>query len=292
MRDIAVVGAGPAGVAASVFLKRAGFDISLFERHEVGGLLLNAHFVENYPGFPEGITGKKLCTLLRQHLKKWNIKPIIEEVKQIKIKKKFFIIETKNDKFIFKVVILATGTISKKLDILGEQEMQGKLVFYEIKDLIPKLKSGIKCTIVGSGDAAFDYALNLAESGVKVNLYYRSKKPKCLSLLEDRVNKNESIHTYHSNIPISIIENKGKPEIKFRDSGKNNNYTYDKSDYILIACGRTPNKGLLSKDIEKRNIPGLYIAGDIRTGKFRQTGIAVGEGLKAAMGVETYLRGI
>jgi len=74
MNDVAVIGGGPSGIAASIYLKRAGVDVILFEKYEIGGLLSNAHLIENYPGFPSGISGKKLCKLFEEHLKKWKVK--------------------------------------------------------------------------------------------------------------------------------------------------------------------------------------------------------------------------
>ncbi|MCK5636015.1 MAG: NAD(P)/FAD-dependent oxidoreductase [Thermoplasmatales archaeon] len=101
MYDVAVIGAGPAGIAASIYLKRAGLDVTLFEKDEIGGLLLNAYLVENYPGFPLGIEGKQLCRLMKRHLKKWNIKPIKKEVKEVIIKKNSFILDTQGSENTF-----------------------------------------------------------------------------------------------------------------------------------------------------------------------------------------------
>jgi len=290
LNDAAVVGAGPAGIAASVYLKRAGINVTLFEKNEIGGLLLNANLVENYPGFPNGINGRKLCKLMSEHLEKWDIKPIMKEVKQIKIEKDYFILNTQNDKIAYRAVIVATGTKSCELDIPGEQDMAGKLVFYEIKDLLPKVKPENIITVIGGGDAAFDYSLNLVDKGVNVELFFRSERPKCLALLEEKVKKSSTINLHPSLVPIEIINEEGTLETKFRSS-KNNHEIKAKSDYVLVACGRNPNKKLLSNDLKKNNIPGLYIAGDARTEKFRQVGIAVGEGIYAAMSAETYLRG-
>jgi len=290
LNDVAVVGAGPAGIAASVYLKRAGINITLFEKNEIGGLLLNANLVENYPGFPNGINGRKLCKLMKEHLEKWDIKPIMKEVKQIKIENDHFILNTQNDKIVYRAVIVATGTKSCELGTPGERDMVGKLVFYEIKDLLPKVKPENIITVIGGGDAAFDYSLNLVDKGVNVELFFRSEKPKCLALLEERVKKSSTINLHSSLVPIEIINEEGTLETKFRSS-KNNHEIKAKSDYVLIACGRNPNKKLLSNDLEKSNVPGLYIAGDVRTEKFRQVGIAVGEGIYAAMSAETYLRG-
>jgi len=290
MYNVAVIGGGPAGITASIYLKRAGVDVILFEKEEIGGLLLNAHLVENYPGFPKGISGKKLCKLFEEHLKKLNIRTIFEDVKNIEIEKNCFILSSQKGDTKFKTVILATGTIPQIIGIDGEQVLSGKLVFYEIKDLLPKLKPKNIVIVIGSGDAAFDYSLNLADNDILIELYYRSKKPKCLELLEEKVKQCSKIKC-HSNLePIQLIENQGKPEVTFK-SVITSKVSKMKSDFVLIACGRKPNRDLLKKELKKNNIPGFYIAGDIKTGRFRQVGIAVGDGIHAAMNVEAYLRG-
>ena len=290
MHDVAVIGAGPAGIAASIYLKRAGFDIILFEKSEIGGLLLNAYLVENYPGFSDGISGMKLCKLLEKHLEKWNIRPIMRAVKKIKIENNHFLLDTQKDKITCKVIVLATGTKPKELGIPVERDLIGKKVFYEIKDLLPILKPRNVCTIIGGGDASFDYALNLADKGVIAEIFFRSEKPNCLYLLEERAKNSSKINLHPSVKPYKIIKIQEKIETEFKCS-KTNRGIKSVSDYVLIACGRKPNLELLSNNLKKSNIPGLFIAGDVKTGKFRQVGIAIGKGIYSAMSAENYLRG-
>lgn len=288
MHDVAVIGAGPAGIAASIYLKRAGINVTLFEKDKIGGLLLNAHLVENYPGFPAGIEGSQLCKLMEKHLKNWNIKIIKEEVKQITTQDNSFILETQKLKTIFKTVIIATGTKPKNLDISINGDLHGSQVFYEIKDLLSKIKTKETCVIIGGGDAAFDYALNLANKNVHVDIFYRGRKPKCLPLLEKRATKSEQITIHQSFTPLKINKINDKLEITFRSNKK----TYKTiSNFLLIACGRNPNTELINKNYKENIIPGLFIAGDVRTGEFRQTGIAVGAGISTAMRIEEFLRG-
>lgn len=291
MHDVAVIGGGPAGIAASVYLKRAGIDVILFEKDEIGGLLLNAHLVENYPGYPEGIKGKKLCDLLQEHIDKWDIKTEFKEIKQIILKNTIFILRNSEyEKFKVKTVIIAAGTKPKILNIPGEKDLSGKLVFYEIKDLLPKVKPKDIVTVIGGGDAAFDYSLNLADNDIFVEVFFHSEKPKCLALLKERVENTSTIKLNSFSEPIEIIDENGKCKTRFKSSKDNQEFLVT-SNYVLIACGRKPNNELLKNEIKKNNIPGLYIAGDIQTGKFRQIGIAVGQGIHAAMKIEEYIRG-
>ena len=289
MHDVAVIGAGPCGIAASIFLKRAGFDIILFERKKIGGLLLNANLVENYPGFPYGINGLKLCKLMEEHLKKWNIKPLIKEVKKIIVENDYFYVNIKQDKIKCKAMIIATGTKPKELDISIDKGLIGKKVFYEINDLLPIIRTKDICTVIGGGDAAFDYSLNLAEKGIITDIFFRTEKPNCLSILEERVKKSLKIKIHSSVKPYKIKKNNKKIEVSFKCS-KDNSIIKKLTDYVLIACGRVPNLDLISK-IKKGDISGLFIAGELNNAEYRQVGIAVGHGLYAAMSAEKYLRG-
>jgi len=289
LHDAAIVGAGPAGVAASVYLKRAGFDIVLFEKNEVGGLLNNAHIVENYPGFPRGIKGFELSKLFSSQLNRWNIRPIKSEVTEISMDGNDFLLSFDDKQDSFKSVILAPGTVPKQIGIPGEDKFVGRFVFYEVKNLLPLVKPGSSCIVIGGGDAAFDYSLNLAEKNATVDLFYRSEMPKCLPLLLKRVNISGYIKQHPLHIPVKICEKEGKIKVVFDSKNKNESSYY--ADFVLIACGRKPNEDLISKDFMENNISGFFIAGDVRTGKFRQTGIAVGQGIQAAMKAEEYLRG-
>jgi thioredoxin reductase len=109
---VVVVGAGPAGIAAAIYLKRAGIDPLVFERDEVGGLLRNAHSVENYPGFPDGVSGQELVELLKRQLVRWRIDVRMEEVHKISREGDVFIVVSESGEVFAKSVIVATGTKS------------------------------------------------------------------------------------------------------------------------------------------------------------------------------------
>jgi thioredoxin reductase (NADPH) len=293
---VAIIGAGPAGIAASIYMKRAGIEPLVFEKGEIGGLLLNANLVENYPGFPEGINGKALAHLFKEQLLRFGIKVKKEEVKKVSYENGTFTLNTDKEEFESQVVIVATGTIPKGIELEGHSCLIGKKLFYEIKD-IPKPEREDSFVVIGGGDAAFDYALNLSKDVEKVDIIFRSDKAKCLSLLEDRVREGKNINVHPKLLTLSVEEEEDRVVVKCKSEGKELTFT---SDYTLIACGRNPNRAILPEEIRESlviqddgttNIPGLFIAGDVRRGHFRQTGIAVGDGILCAMSAVNFLRG-
>lgn len=294
MLDVAIVGAGPAGIAAAIYLKRAGLDVEMFERDQAGGLLLNANLVENYPGFPNGIFGVELVKLFTSQLELLDIQITKGNIIEISRDDIGYKLMGENEKeWQARSVILATGTTPKPLEIDGASTLEGK-IFYEVKD-IPKPKTGKKIGILGGGDAAFDYALNLASQGCEVDLMFRSKSPCCLPLLEERVRDNPEIRVLPETFPRSVSPDGEKALLNFEGM----DIEKSRVDYVLAALGRLPEKTLLmdlhdnaKPDAEDRTtLPGLFLAGDMLRGRFRQACIAIGDGMLAAMAAEEFLKG-
>jgi len=295
LNDVAVIGAGPAGITAAIYLKRAGFEPLLFERDEVGGLLLNANLVENYPGFPGGIGGKDLIELFKRQLEETGVRVTMTEVTKVSREKDRFHIGTKDGDFQSRSVIVATGTTPKNIAIEGMDRFLGKRIFYEVKD-VPSPRKGKRFVVLGGGDAAFDYALNLAKDGCDVHILIRGREPRCISLLEERARKSAGIRIITGIAPKSVREDRGSLVLECDSDGKAIDISFD---YMLFACGRNPNLDVLPKELSKgiekngvkgAGIPGLFLAGDVSRGDFRQVGIAVGDGISAAMSATAYLK--
>ncbi len=294
MKDVAIIGAGPCGIAAAIYLKRAGFDIIIFEGNRIGGLLHNANLVENYPGFWEGISGPDLVSLFEKQLSRLKIKVEKQQVTELGIATNGFLIRTDINEVLSHIVIIASGSEPKNIELSGQSPLLGKKLFYEIKD-IPTLQREDTFVIIGSGDAAFDYALNLSNRVKRVDILMRSVHPKCLSLLKDRVDLMDNIFIHPDTYSNSVKEHEG--ELRFRCEHDGEAMTFS-STYGLLACGRDPNLKFLSKEMKNRlefkgegetNIPGLFIGGDVTSGHFRQVGIAVGDGILCAMKAQDHL---
>lgn len=290
MRDAAVIGGGPAGISASIYLKRAGIDIVLLEHAGIGGLLRSANLVENYPGFPEGISGLKLVSLFTEQLESVGIRPVKALVESIGTTKGGFKIETDGGPHFAKSVLVGTGTRPRELRLEGADGPAGKRICYDVNALPRKGR----VLIVGGGDAAFDYALNLDAQGREVIIITRSK-PNCLRLLLERA-KKEKIAVAVGCTPFSVQTKQGRIELDCRSGERKR--TFD-GDLVLVAVGRVPNTEVLY-GLPKRfkvkgrgpetNIRGLYMIGDVLGGSYRQTGIAVGSGVLAAMMIENSMR--
>jgi len=292
VKDAVIIGAGPAGIAAAIYLKRAGAEIALFEKAKVGGLLRSANLVENYPGFPEGISGLKLVSLFEEQLEAMNIRPVMERVTDIEHLKNVFRITAGCGKLCARNVLIATGTRPIPLVLEGSDGPAGTRIFYDV-NAVPKREG--RALVIGGGDAAFDYALNLDGRGMDAIIVSRSK-PKCLKLLAQRA-REERISVAVGCTPKSVRFNGKRVELKCASSERSRNF---EGDFILVATGRTPDTGALdglAKKVKVKgrgpetNLRGLYMIGDVLGGSYRQTGIAVGSGVLAAMMIEGSMRG-
>lgn len=286
LADILIIGAGPAGMAAALQLKRTGFKPLLVEKNRIGGALLNAGWVENYPGFPDGITGKELVELFEHHICKIGIKVHHINIEYLQRKGNYLYAKTSSGNIKSKYAVIAAGCVPVHIGIPGEEDNSGKTVFYELRDV--PITVGEKACVIGGGDAAFDYALSLADRRIQVNLLMRSNKPRCLKLLADRVKKCRQIRVIPGVEPLSFQKTEGGILLDLHgDTAKEM-----QTDFVIIAVGRQPNLSFLSPDlskISKWNCSPLFFAGDVINGDLRQVGIAVGDGIKCAMEIARML---
>ena len=280
---VIIIGAGPAGMAAAMQLQRQGISPLVFEGNRVGGLLWNANWIENYPGFVQGITGPELVELFQEQAQRLGVKITQEQVLSAAITGKTFRIATQTGKFQSNYLIAATGTLPNQLpfDKLPE-EVQSR-VYTEVYPLLEL--EGQTITIVGAGDAALDYALNLSQKN-QVKIINRGSDIKGLDLLWDRVQLNPAI-TYLPGAEIiqAALNNKGSLALSIKH---NERKLILDSDYLITAIGRKPNYRFAEKSImvgidKLVNDQKLFLIGDLINGGYRQTSLAVADGIRSAM---------
>lgn len=255
-KSVVIVGAGPAGITSAIQLKRAGIDFVLLEKGDVGGLLLNANLIENYPGLNEPLSGPMLVKRFKDDLSRHNIKVTTGDVVDVNVGKSEFHVKTLNETYSSTYLIIASGTRPVKLEDPPQK------VYYDVYSLLNVSNSSM--VIIGGGDAAFDYALNLAKNNNRISILFRKKEPTCLPLLYSRAVDNPLIKIY--------------PETEF-DKAK---FT---CDYLLAAIGREPCVDFISSEYVNNRIENLFFVGDVVRGVNRQLSIAVGDGMLAAQNI-------
>lgn len=282
---IVLIGGGPACVTAAIQLSRSGMKPILLSEN-IGGTIENANLIENLLGFPEGISGEDYVTLIQKQLEKNDVQVILEEVEKVTLLKNEYEILTSKSRILAEHVIIGTGSKPKKLNIKGEEEAWEKnMLFYEIFNLKSRIIANKKITIIGSGDVAYDYALNLCNSTNLITIIQRQQKTKSLPVLQERVREQENITFLKDREPMKVEMEDDEIILTILNEGREEQIT---SSYLLVAIGREPNISFLdSKLVQQYENPkddsGLYFVGDVKLGNFRQVSISMGDGMKAAM---------
>lgn len=276
---IVIIGAGPAGIACGIQLKRLGFEPLIFEKDKPGGLLHQAHWVENYPGFPAGIAGPELARRLCRHLQRAGVKLMRERVEKIYFQRGHFLIKTVKRFFSTKTIIIASGTNPRPVPPAVADPAVHSRIFYDVQRLSKSRNKTI--AVIGAGDAAFDYALSLARRN-SVLILNRKTRTRCLPLLLDRARRQENIQLHAAFRIRRINYHRGGFDLH----GPNQKVVH--CDQVLAALGRTPSLDFLTPALEKhlrrlKQNHSLWLIGDVKNGKFRQAGISAGDGVRCAM---------
>jgi thioredoxin reductase (NADPH) len=274
--EVVIIGAGPAGVTAAIQLKRYGIPFVLLEEERVGGLLWNANLVENYPGFPAGVSGPKLVGLIEKQMERIGVEVSFAPVLQVAYDAKGFIVETRQETYRPCFVIVASGTKPNPFP-LAIPDAARRLVFSDVYYLLDESNKHI--AIIGAGDAAFDYALNLTKNRNSVTILNRGGDVKCLGSLWERAMAEPAIE-YRAESPINSVcldEAAGRLRVQI-EAGES-----FEADYLLFATGRVPQLDFLADGFVEQRVENLYFVGDVKNGLFRQAAIAAGDGLRAAM---------
>ncbi|MFX1421806.1 MAG: thioredoxin-disulfide reductase [Promethearchaeota archaeon] len=302
--DMVIVGAGPAGMASAIYGSRMGWKTLVLEKEAVGGLAAVTPIIENYPGFSE-ITGLEFANKLRKQAEKFGteIRELVE-VTDIKTNQAPLELVTTSGNFTAKVIVLATGTSHRHLNIPGEKEFEAKGVSYCATCDGPLYKSK-KVAVVGGGNSAVTEALYLDNVVREVYLIHRRDRLRAEDSLQKEILNNSKVNFIWDS---EVTEIHGSEVGGIRKISIKNNKTGEINDLrvkaIFIAIGILPNnelakkigvklteEGLIKVDAKQRtNIPRIYACGDITPGQ-GQISVAVGEGTTAAISAFLDMRG-
>jgi thioredoxin reductase (NADPH) len=268
---------------------------------EIGGLVHNANLVENLLGFPKGITGNEFIDRMNETLARFRIHVLKKKVTYVKKSQVGYQITTKNSIHQCNFLIVGTGTTPKRMNIPGEKEaFENQSLFFDIsrfKSIQGKLKIGI----IGSGDAAYDYALNLAQSNHMVDILQRNVTSKALTLLKQRVSKINSISVRTGIQITSIKSNADGVELTMQDDSRIFREIFQ---IVFVTIGREPAVSFLSPDLvvifnkyyqnkwEMDKSKNLWFIGDIINKQYRQIAISMADGLRTAMRVSELIQNL
>ena len=304
MYDSVIIGSGPAGLTAAIYLSRTGLKNVIISGAMPGGQLTSTTDIENFPGFPKGISGFQLMEDMALQAANFGTETLNTTVTSIDFDSRPFKIHLKNNSILeTRSIILSTGSTAKYLGIENEIESIGNGVsacatcdgfFYRGKEVL----------VIGGGDTAMEEATFLTKLASKVTLVHRRNELRASAIMQERARKNKKIEWKLNYTPLKVITNElGKVSgIELRNNETNETEVIN-TDGIFVAIGHKPNTDFLNGKIEldssgyiitegkssKTNIPGVFAAGDIQDNKYQQAITAAGSGAIAALDAKEYL---
>jgi len=303
MEDLIIIGAGPAGLTAGLYASRARLRTVLLEKLAPGGQILTTDWVENYPGFPEGLSGYELVDRMKRQAENFDLTIQGNEVLRLELtpeKKRVF-----TDKGVMetKALILATGASPRKLGIEGEGLLTGKGVSYCATCDGPFYRDQ-EVAVIGGGDTAVEEALFLTKFASRIHLVHRRDELRATKLLQERAAAAEKVVFVWDSVPTRILGQTGVEGIELKNV-KTEGISTLPVEGVFVFIGYDPSNDLLADlpvDFDdlgfvktnqnmETSIPGVFAAGDIRSKLLRQVSTAVGDGATAAFAAERFIEG-
>ncbi len=302
--DIAVIGGGPAGLTAGLYAGRGGLRAAIIEKLATGGLVANTERIDNYPGFPEGISGFELAQRMQAQASRFGAEFVSGEVTGISVEPRSFSISlASKEKIVARAAIVATGAHPKALGVPGERDLLGKGVSYcAVCD--GAFFRGKEVAVIGGGDSAVQEAVYLAGLCPKVTVVHRRSSLRAAESLQKVAFGNRRI-AFAWNKTVTAIEGKeGIEGVRMMDK-ETLKEEFLPAQGAFIYVGYRPNSGpveglvkldeggyVLADENLMTSVPGIFAAGDVRRKLVRQISSAVGDGAAAAVAAQQYIESL
>ena len=298
--EVIIIGGGPAGLTAGLYTSRAGLKSLLIERGIFGGQIVNAALIENYPGFPEGISGMELGSLMHRQALRYGLEVLTAEVTGLS-QGHTYSVSTTEGSFEAVAIIIAAGSEYRKLGVIGEEKLSGHGVSY-CATCDGFLFRDREVAVAGGGDTAITDALELSRNAKKVYVIHRRDQLRAGQILQQRAFAQPKLEFIWNTVVEEVLGDRVLEELKLRNvkTGQQSNL---KVDGIFVAVGLMPNSQqffnilelddagyIVTDEMMATSASGIFAAGDIRRNSPRQIAAAVGDGTTAAMSALNYLQ--
>lgn len=301
MYEVLIIGAGPAGMTAAIYAARAGYKTAVLEHGVPGGQAATTDMIENYPGFPEGISGPELMMKFFEQTQTFGVEMIYEQVQSVELDGAIKRVTTDKQTIEAKAVVIASGAKPRALGVANEGRLRGRGVSYcatcdgfFFKDQ--------PVAVVGGGDTAVEEAMYLTKMCSSVTLIHRRDELRANKLAQSRALANEKLNIIYDTVVDEIIGDDKVSQLKLRNKKTDETSTLDING-VFIFVGYLPNNAFFPPELEVNeqgyivtddkmatNIPGVFAVGDVRQKKLRQVTTAVGDGGAVMHGIEEYFR--
>jgi thioredoxin reductase (NADPH) len=302
VRNVVIIGSGPAGYTAAIYTARANLEPLLFQGMQPGGQLTITTDVENFPGYPEGVMGPQMMEEFRAQAEKFGTEIRFEQINEVDFSSRPFTLKTDFDTFQAHSVIVSTGASARLLGLDAETALMGRGVsacatcdgaFFSDKDII----------VVGGGDSAMEEANYLTRFGKKVTIVHRREELRASKIMVDRCHENEKIDWLLNKAVVDILAGEdGKVRAVLLEDTQSGEQGEVECDGVFIAIGHSPNSEvfegkldtdengyILVSDGTNTSVEGVFACGDVMDHVYRQAITAAGTGCMAAIDAERWL---
>ena len=300
-RKIVIVGSGPAGYTAAIYAARAELEPLLFAGLQFGGQLMLTTDVENYPGFPDGVTGPEMMEQFQRQAERFGSEVVNEDVSEIDLTRRPFVVKSTERTVTADALILATGASAKWLGLESEQRLQNRGVS-ACATCDGALYRGKPMVVVGGGDTAMEEALFLTRFATNVTVVHRRDELRASKIMAERALANEKIEFAWNSTVDEILGDEFVTGIRLEDT-KTGELREIPADAVFLAIGHQPNTGFLAGSLalddvgyikveagtSRTSVAGVFACGDVMDPVYRQAITAAGSGCMAAIDAERWL---
>lgn len=300
--DMIIIGGGPGGYTAALYAARAGLDSVVLEALVPGGQMAQAHQIDNYPGFEEGVAGYALADKMRQEAERFGARTVLTQVTEVDLVADPKVVKTDGGTYYAKTVALATGASPRQLGVPGERELTGRGVHY-CADCDGMFYKGKTVVVVGGGNTAAQDAALLSRVARKVILVHRRDTLRATQIYHRPLMEADNVEFRWNSVVEGFVqaESGALTGVRLRDVNTGAQSVAD-CDGVFVSIGREPASGLVQGQVEldeggyvvagedtRTSLPGVYAVGDVRSKQVRQVVTAVSDGAAAVHAAEEYL---